>query len=61
MTKKELRYHFNEVLHAAEGRTCADLHHRQKEQHDSDQLCPVEYRISHHCHVLREYMKEHGI
>jgi hypothetical protein len=58
---KKLRYAFNQVLNAAEKLTCENMHHKKSQQHKEGFVCPVEYELHKHCHIVREYMKEHDI
>jgi hypothetical protein len=55
MNKKALRYAFSEVLDAAETLTCKDLPHKEKDKHDPEYFCPVEYRLARSIHIVREY------
>jgi len=53
---KKMRYAFNVVLSEAENARCENLHHKTKDQHDSDQLCPVEYNIQRQVNLIRDFI-----
>lgn len=61
MTKTQLRHAFNEVINAAEQLRCEDMHHNKKDQHGHDEICPVEYRLHKHIHMLQKHMKKQGL
>ena len=61
ISKKQLRYSFNQVLGAAERLECKDLHHKPKHRHDHGVMCPAEYELNKHANVVREYMNAQGI
>jgi len=57
MTKKQLKYSMNQLINHAESARCKDLHHRKKDMHDYDVMCPVEYELHKHANNLKEYIK----
>lgn len=58
MTKKEIRHSLNVVLDTVENLKCEQLHHKTKQQHEPDEVCPAEYELYGHCNNVREYFKE---
>jgi hypothetical protein len=61
MTKKQLSYAFNKVIEAAQQLKCRDMHHSKADQHMDDEVCPVEYRLQKHIHMLHKHMKKQGL
>jgi len=61
VNKKELRYSFNQVIEAAGKLRCEELHHKDKQKHKINEICPVEYKLQRHAFNLRKHMKEVGL
>lgn len=61
MNKKALRFAFNQVLQAAGGLKCRDLHHPKKHLHGDDEVCKAEYHLARQISIIQEYMKEHEL
>lgn len=61
MNKKELRHAFNQVLSYADSAQCKDLHHKPKQRHSCDVMCPSEYELQKQVCLIREFMKENNI
>jgi len=61
MNKRKLRYSFIQIINAVENLKCEDLHHKKSHEHDHGEMCPVEYDLYRHAHIIREHMKEIGL
>jgi hypothetical protein len=59
--RKEFRKALNTLLECAESVRCNHLHHPTKDQHDSDEVCWVEYRIARAAFVVNKYLRDIGI
>jgi hypothetical protein len=61
MNQKDIRFALNEVLNHAENARCEHLHHSKKNQHEAGCACPVERNLHKQAHIVREYIRIHGI